>query len=402
MTSPVHGSHPQRRDGDEHRAQDWRASRASRGHALALAAAVAALGAWIWADPAEVRSSAAIDRDADPGVRGARPSRTPDARHAPAAAVVDAHGPQPVEVCGLRDAPLTADGAGGLAALSTSTGSDPLAQTRARLLAALRQDGRARARVAAQLLDRPDTEDPLVWHAWAQATLQSAMAEPDPVALGWAEDACGRLIGTDKGDLGSACRRELIRTRLRIEPDNARHWAALAEEDPAAADEAWQGLLRARRWQDVPQALALVTQQALPADVPGYLRLALAAEVDVRAAALPSPGERFLMTRCVEQAPGRQAECRRLAGMLVAHSDATQALALGLKIGEAAGWPQARLQAVQDELQALASDRVRWRPEASQPLSCRSVDTWLQHLQEMASVGELPALRRRLAQHPAG
>ena len=50
----------------------------------------------------------------------------------------------------------------------------------------------------------------------------------------------------------------------------------------------------------------------------------------------------------------------------------------------------------------LASDRVRWRPEASQPLSCRSVDTWLQHLQEMAAVGELPALRRRLARHPAG
>lgn len=398
MTSPAHGSHPQRHDGDERRAQDWRAS---RGYALALAAAVAALGAWIWADPAEVRSSVAIDRDADPGVRAANPSRTPDARYAQAAAALDAHGLQPVEICGLRDAPPTADGAGGLAALSTSTG-DPLAQTRAQLLAALRQDGRARARVAAQLLDRPDTEDPLVWHAWAQATLQSAMAEPDAVTLGWAEDACGRLIGADTGDLGSACRLELIRTRLRIEPDNARHWAALAEEDPAATEEAWQGLLRAHRWQDVPQALALVTQQALPADVPGYLRLALAVDVDVRAAALPTPGEGFLMTRCAEQAPGREAECRRLAGMLVAHSDTTQALALGLKIGEAAGWPQARLQAVQDELQALASDRVRWRPEASQSLSCRSVDTWLQHLQEMASVGELPALRRRLAQHPAG
>lgn len=401
MTSPVHGSHPQRRDGDEHRAQDWRAS---RGYALALTAAIAALGAWIWTDPTKMRSSGAIDRDADPGVRGTMPSRAMDARRAPAAAVVDARGRQPVEVCGLRDVTLTADatdGAGGLAVLSTSTGSDPLAQTRARLLTALRQDGGARARVAAQLLDRPDTEDPLVWHAWAQATLQSAMAEPDPVALGWAEDACGRLIGADTSDLGNACRRELIRTRLRIEPENARHWAALAEEDPAAADEAWQGLLRAHRWQDVPQALALLTQQALPADVPGYLRLALAAEVDARAAALPSPGERFLMARCIESAPGRQAECRRLAGMLVAHSDATQALALGLKIGEVSGWPQARLQAVQDELQALASDRVRWRPEASQPLSCRSVDTWLQHLQEMASVGELPALRRRLAQPPA-
>lgn len=401
MTSPVHGSHPQRHDGDERRAQDWRASRGyALALALALAAAVAALCAWIWADPAEVRSSGAIDRDADPVVRAASPSRTPDARYAQAAAVVDAHSPQPVEVCGLRDAPPTADDAGGLAALSTSA-ADPLAQTRMRLLAALRQDARARARVAAQLLDRPDTEDPLVWHNWAQATLQSAMAEPDPVALGWADEACGRLIGADTGDLGSACRRELIRTRLRIEPDNARHWAALAEEDPAAADEAWQGLLLAPRWHDAPQALAVVTQQALPVDVPAYLRLSLGTEIDLRAAALPSPGEGFLITRCREPVPGRQAECRALAERMVAHGDTTQILALGLKVGEAAGWPQARVQAVQDELQALASDRVRWRPEASQPLSCHSMDTWLQHLQAMASAGELPALRMRLAQRSA-
>lgn len=370
--------------------------------ALAIAIAVATLVAWTGSGPAEVPAhdsddgGAVADAHADPIAQGEVQHGPP----APAITGTDMHTPQPVEICGLHDAPLPAaasGGANGLAALPASAGSDPLAQAREQLLAALRQDGRARARVAAQLLDRPDTEDPLVWHDWAQTTLQHAMAEPDAVALGWAEEACGRLIGADDGDLGSACRRRLIRARLRLEPDNARHWAALAEEDPAAADEAWQGLLHARRWHDVPQALALLTQQALPADLPGYLRLALAAEVDVRAAALPSPGEGALLARCGEPVPDRQTECRALAERMAAHSDTTQTLALALAIGQAAGWPTTRVQAVQDELQALASDRVRWRPEASQPLSCRSVDAWLVQLQDMASVGELPALRRRLA-----
>ncbi len=371
---------------------------------LALALAVAGLIAWTRPGPAGGPAP-----DAGVAVSDARPGTVAqddvdDRGDARALAGNDAHALQAAEVCGLRDAWLAADAtndAGGSAIAPTSTGRDPLAEARMRLLAALRQDGSARARVAAQLLDRPVTDDPMAWHAWAQATLRSAMAEPDPVALGWADEACGWLIGAGDGDLGGACRRELIRTRLRIEPDNARHWAALAEEDPSTAEDAWQGLLLARRWHDTPQALAVVTQQALPVDVPGYLRLSLGTEIDLRAAALPSPGEGFLITRCREPVPGRQAECRALADRMVAHGDSTQILALGLKVGEAAGWPQARVQAVQDELQALASDHVRWRPEASQPLSCHSMDTWLQHLQAMASAGELPALRMRLAQRSA-
>lgn len=375
-----------------------------RGGALALVIAVVALVAWTGSGPADVPAHGAEHggTGADARANPIEQDETQHERPARHIAGTEMHAQQPVEICGLRDAPLPADasaGAGGLAALPASAGSDPLAEARDRLLAALRQDGRARARVAAQLLDRPETEDPLVWHDWAQTTLRHAMADPDAVALGWAEEACGRLIGAGDCDLGSACRRRLIRARLRLEPDNARHWAALAEEDPAAADEAWRGLLQARRWHDVPQALALLTQQALPADLPGYLRLALAAEVDARIAALPSPGEGVLLARCGEPVPGRRAECQALAERMVAHGDTTQTLALALAVGQVAGWPQARAQAVQDELQALASDRVRWRPEASQPLSCRSVDAWLAQLQDMASVGELPALRRRLAAH---
>ena len=52
-------------------------------------------------------------------------------------------------------------------------------------------------------------------------------------------------------------RLNLIRERLRVEPDNAYHWAALADENPAAADTAWQGLLQARRgdngYRDYPE-----------------------------------------------------------------------------------------------------------------------------------------------------
>ncbi len=372
-----------------------------QGWPLGLAAAiVTALVTWIWSGTDQTPPSAAPAGEVIP------PGSTPMAEQAMPLPppVANPHAPRAMEVCGLGHVPLPAGvpgagSAGGLEALPTPLGNASLAQARERLLAGLHQSDWTRARVAAQWLDRPDTEDPIIWHAWAQATLQQAMAQPDAVALSWAEEACGRLLGAGDGGQGSACRRELIHAQLRLEPDNARHWAALAEEDLAAADDAWQGLLRARRWHEVPQAMVLVTQQALPRDIPSYLRLALGTEVGTRAFALPSPGEGFLQTRCSEPVPGREAECRALAEMLVAHSDSTRALALGLDVGQTAGWPRERVQVLQQELQALASDRARWQPEASQPLSCRSVDAWLQDLQQMAAMGELPALRQRLAEH---
>jgi hypothetical protein len=393
--------------------------------ALGLPLVVAVLWA-VWPDEAPPAPAAPVaaafpwDRapgTADaPAAAGAAPAG-PRMQTAAAAPAPAARGPALAEVCGLGrialapsgSTPGGADGAdgadgpdpaSGLAALPTPVGSGSLVQTRERLLASLRSTPGARAQVAAQLLQRPDTEDPQVWHAWAQATLQQALAQPDPVALGWAEEACGRLAGD--GSQGQACRVALIRARLHLEPDNARHWAALADEDPTATAEAWQGLLRASRWHEAPQALVLLTQQVLPPDVPAYLRLALGAEVDAQAAALPSPGEGFLQERCSEPVPGRQAECQALAQTLVANSDATQTLALGLKLGQAAGWPEPRVRAVQQELQALASDRVRWQPEAAQPLSCRGVESWQQHLQQVAVLGELGALRQRLVETQAG
>ena len=370
----------------------------------ALGAAALALAALAWwqagADEADVaaRVPRVARTDAWPPPLPARPldeAAPVPLRPAPAASLEAAPVAAAVfDICGLgrlsAPAGFAADAAaGGVDALPAPVGREPLAQARERMLAGLRA-GPPRARVAAQLMLQPGADDETGRAAWAQATVQQALQSQDAVALAWAEEACGHLAD------GPVCRLSLIRARLRLEPDNGHHWAALADEDPGAADEAWRGLQQARRWHEAPQALLLATQAQLPADVPGYLRQALGAEMALRAAALPSPGEGFLLERCRGADAARRNECDALAHLLVERSDAAQALSQGQRIAQAAGWPAERLQELQREIQALG--RRGWAADAQQPLSCASVETWQRHVAELAAGGELAALRTRQAE----
>jgi hypothetical protein len=332
---------------------------------------------------------------------------TPGGRAAaPPTATPGAHRPAIVDLCGLGRMPVGDTGpaappdgddapeaTAGLQALPAPVGEQPLAQARARMLAALRQ-GDARARVAALLLDRPAADDPAAQPAWAGAVLGQALGSGDPAALAWAAEACGPQPDP------AACRLNLIRERLRAEPDNAYHWAALADENPTAADTAWQGLLQARRWLERPQALVLSTQAALPADLPGYLRLGLGAEVRARTASLPSPGEGFVLERCQQPLPGRREQCDALAA-LMQHSDALQTLTEAASVAQAAGWPAERLQQLRHEFQDLVHAPPAWQADAAQPLACASVDAWQRHLTQLAQVGELATLRAAARAHPA-
>ena len=306
-----------------------------------------------------------------------------------------------VELCGLGRMPVgdagpAASGADpdtasiDLQALPAPVGEQPLAQARAAMLAALRQ-GDGRARVAALMLDRPgDASGQL---DWATRVLSQARSSSDPAALAWATEACGPQ------DDPAACRLGLIRERLRIEPDNGYHWAALADEDPTAADTAWQGLLQARRWLERPQALVLASQAALPAELPGYLRLGLGAEVRARTASLPSPGEGFVLERCQQTAPGRREQCDTLAA-LMQHSDALQTLTEAASVAQAAGWPDDRLQQLRNEFQALVHAPPAWQADAAQPLDCANVAAWQHHLTQLAQAGELATLRATARAQP--
>ncbi|PTT88358.1 hypothetical protein DBR42_09945, partial [Pelomonas sp. HMWF004] len=297
-----------------------------------------------------------------------------------------------VKPTGDEDAPDTAVATGGLHALPAPVGEQPLAQARARMLAALRQ-GDARARVAALLLDRPAADEPAAQLSWARSVLDLALSGGDPAALTWAVEACGPQADP------AACRLSLIRTRLQLEPDNGYHWAALADEDPTASDAAWQGLLQARRWLERPQALVLASQAALPADLPGYLRLGLGTEVRARAASLPSPGEGFVLERCQQSQPGRREQCDALAALMQS-SDALQTLTEAASVAQAAGWPAERLDQLRREFQDLAHAPPAWQADPGQPLACASVDAWQRHLTQLAQVGELATLRAHRARQP--
>jgi hypothetical protein len=275
-----------------------------------------------------------------------------------------------------------------LDSLPAPVGRDALAVARAGMLAALRA-GDARARVAALLLSPPASDNWAERTVWAQSLLQEAVASQDAVNLVSAEPACGHLPDA------VACRRGLIRARLRIEPDNARHWAALADEDPDAHEEAWAGLLRAKHWHEGAPTLLLASQAAVPAHLPGYLRLALGAEVRGRVGDAPTPGEGFVLEQCRADVPERRAQCEHLMQLMVGHSDSPLTLVPAQKLADTLGWPAARQHALQQELRMLLRSTTE-NSHADQAWSCTAVDEWKRHLVQVASLGELGALRARL------
>lgn len=302
-----------------------------------------------------------------------------------------------VDLCGLGRFSVAAPAADDeepldLESLPGPVGREPLAAARATLLAQLRQ-GDARARAAALLLSPPEGDDPAAEQAWSRQLLQLAQSSGQPEVLGWAEGACATQPDP------RACRQGLIRARLKLEPDNAAHWAALADADPSASDEAWRGLLQSRRWQERPQSLLLAAQAALPDSLPGYLRLALGAEMRLRAPAPSGGGEGFMQERC--QQHGRAEECGALARLLSERSDALRTLSTATALAQAAGWPADRQQRLRAEAERLARASPTWWRRQGQPMACDTVQSWQQHLTEVARVGEVVALRELSARQPA-
>lgn len=289
--------------------------------------------------------------------------------------------------------PSVPNGAADLQTLPRPVGEEALEAARTAVLARLRQ-GDAAARATATLLERPPAGEPGAEQAWSSAVLSQARASRSPEVLQWVAQACA--VQPEP----AACRLALIRTRLELEPDNAAHWAALGEEDPAAAEEAWQGLVRASRWHERPQALALAVEAATPSQLPGYLRAALAADLRERAHGWPSPPEGFVLGRCEQAPPARTEACAALATLMAERSDTLATLTEAASVARAAGWPAERVQQLHEDFQALnrAAEGLRQPPE---PWSCRQVHAWQQHLADVGRLGEPAALRNRALPGPA-
>ncbi len=255
----------------------------------------------------------------------------------------------------------------GFDALPAPVGRDALTDVERRTVARL-WAGTARERVAALLLATPATEEAEGARvAWAGALFQEALASADPQTLTWAEEACGQLAD------GQACRLQLIRARIAIEPGNGRHWLALAEEDPAQADEAWRGLRAATQWSDDEGALEALVRRAVPSDAPAYMRRMLDTKVGDRAARLPQPGQDFLEKRCNEAGSHT---CEPLIQLMARQNNGLGAMAAAASLARRLGWPAHQLA----QLDELTRERVRTSTDGyadeSEPLSCASLDRW--------------------------
>ncbi|MFG6488743.1 hypothetical protein ACG04R_18805 [Roseateles sp. BYS78W] len=194
------------------------------------------------------------------------------------------------------------------------------AMTLQRAVAQLASDSAGDA-VLALLMQRPAGDDPAALAQWRTLVRQAALRSQDAQALRWAATAC------DSAD----CRRALLQERVRVEPDNALHWAELIDEDPAAADEAWQGLAASRYWHEQPQAAAERVARALP---PGQ-REALP---DLAWAALPAPSA-GLTNACGNYGPAHPvgAACAHVATLLLSHSDSPGAWQQGAELARQMG-----------------------------------------------------------------
>jgi hypothetical protein len=276
-----------------------------------------------------------------------------------------------------------------LALLPPALGSQALAAARQRMLDALRA-GDTRSRGAAIVLKSAAAANASQRAMAGPALARLARETDDATVMGWAVSLCMGAGGADhcNGLDGSDWQT--------LEPDNAAGGMAFVAEEAEAKDEVMRSLPQAGRyWLHAGQMVAAVIR-AVPRSEPGYLRLALALEAAVQEAGVLEPLMKGVVEAC-RPAPAagtpRQGECDALARLMVERGDSLRAQAIGLRIGELAGWPANRLASLRAEHDHLAALSPVYDPQ--QPFSCASVEAGLRWFEDVAREGEPNSLRQR-------
>jgi hypothetical protein len=203
--------------------------------------------------------------------------------------------------------------------------------------------GDAAAQVLALLLQKPADADPAPLAAWAQQLQGTALRSGDATALRWVAPACAYLPAA------SACRQQVLRARVQLEPQNGLHWAEWLDEEPAAAEQAWQGLAAASYWHERPAAASERIAQALgPALTPAQ-REALLRPLREQLAAWAPPPSAALTSVCGHWGPTHPAgaACAQATTLMLSHSDSAEAAAQGVQLGRQLGRDEAELAAAQ-------------------------------------------------------
>ncbi len=273
----------------------------------------------------------------------------------------------------------------------------------AQLVVAMRRAGEAEQQRAGECADEPCArrrwkvaQDAARPHA--QELARVAVAGQDPVVYAMALFGC--RLNRDEG----ACAQVSAAGWAQLEPANAVPWFyragdAADRKDEAGVSEALLGAAHAQTSDSHGSTVLAMAEHPAARGLAAAPRLVYLSQLLGVYAALPTPPYVAVDQACGAERmadPARRKVCLDLATMMTERSQWLLELSLGTAIGERGGWPPDRVRHLRDEKDAMTFvGQLDWVAEDVH--SCRFLEQLEVRVTELATLGELPAARRKVA-----
>jgi len=234
----------------------------------------------------------------------------------------------------------------------------------------------------------------------AEALARLAVESNDPQVYAWAHRSCAAA----ERSTARSCQLINGLQWARLDPANAEPWFAVAREargrrDGAGVDDAMFHVAAAAVDDPGWGRLAEEIVKAAPQDdrllVGTWLASADALSYELLDLSLPET-TRYCDGQAVANA-NRRDTCDKIATVLVDRSATLIGRSVGVALAKRLDWSPARLMAIEEEDSAARAVESREALPASEPATCGDILRELARVVEMGRLGEVEALRRRIA-----
>jgi len=232
-----------------------------------------------------------------------------------------------------------------------------------------------------------------------EALARLAASGSDPAVYGMALFACSRGDTSREGP----CEGISASGWTEIDADNAVPWLLLASQaaarhDAAGEARAFEHAARARSIEGYATSLMSYASSAFPADLTPLVQFGFSGTYMGLAASASWPWH-YVFEHCSASTVSRDVQreqCGAIAEQLVTSGSTLLEFAVGVSLGERAGWTAQRVAALRGQKKALTQVSVLDFGGSARAMGCDAVGERTDQLMEMARNGEMAALRGRL------
>ncbi len=231
------------------------------------------------------------------------------------------------------------------------------------------------------------------------ALARLAVESADPQVYAWAYRSCAAAAR----DVAGSCQLVNALQWARLDPTNAEPWFAVAIEarrrrDAAAVDDAMFHVAAAAihdpGWARAAAQMIAAAPQADGMAVGTWLASLDAIRYETLDLGMPEPW-RYCEARAIANA-NRRDTCEKIATVLAERSTTLIGRTVGVGLAKKLDWAPARLAVMEQEGEAAHALELREASPPGQPLDCGNVRRDLSRWVDIARVGEVEALRRRV------